>query len=451
MAEIIVSGEPANAFEKTVARTLGHLPETCKVLTNLVLPSTQSRFTNIEIDAVVLTPHAVYVIEVKYWQGEVEGHINRKQWLVHREGLSPHQVENPLQRTEIKAKTVNTILSRWNPGLMGRMATKAMVVLPPHTPTRVDNPTDIILLGLEDLLPRIHGDADRMAHEARPEQLPQMVALLVGDAQADLPALPFSNLRVDKVVSRHARRQAFAVTNTLTGRKLFVRRMPGDVNLAPQAADLARARAIREARATLDLRHPGVIPVLDVLEEQGDIYILAPWTEGTPLLESVTPGDVPSACRVVHDAARILGEVHRLQHGLVHRGLTPDCLLVTPEGVRITGFGLARVPGDPTIVFADLVEDEALPYMAPELLQPGVGEPDPRSDVHGLGAILYHLLCGRPPVPFVSREAPVPITSLVQLPEGLGDIVGLAMHPVPARRPADMDHFAEQLNPYIGP
>jgi len=450
LAEIIVSGEPANAFEKTVARTLGHLPDPCKVLTNLVLPSTQSRFTNIEIDAVVLTPHAVYVIEVKYWQGEVEGHINRKHWLVHREGLSPHQVENPLQRTEIKAKTVNTILSRWHPGLMGRLPTRAMVVLPPHTPTRVDNPTEIVLLGIEDLLPRIQADADRLAHEARPEQLPQMVALLAGEAQAGLPALPFSNLKVDQVLSQHARRQAFAVTNTLTGRKLFVRRVPGDVNLAPQAADLARARAIREARATIDLRHPGVIPVLDVLEEQGDIYILAPWIEGRPVLDCVPPGDATAACRHVRDAARVLAEVHRMQHGLVHRSLTPDCLLVTEQGIRITGFGLARVAGDPTIVFADLIEDEALPYLAPELLQPGVGEPDPRTDIHGLGAILYHLLSGRAPVPFVSREPPVPIASLVAIPEGLAALVAEATHPIPGRRHATMDALAEALEPYAG-
>ncbi|MEB3300141.1 MAG: NERD domain-containing protein [Candidatus Sericytochromatia bacterium] len=450
MAEIIVSGEPANAFEKTVARTLGHLPEPARVLTNLVLPSTQSRFANIEVDAVVLTTHAVYVIEVKYWQGEVEGHINRKHWLVHREGLPPHQVENPLQRTEIKAKTVNTLLSRWNSGLMGRLPTLAVVVLPPHTPTRVENPTEIDLVGLEALLPHIEANANRLPHEARADQLEQMVTCLAGEVRSQIPALPFAHLKVDRVLSSGDRHQSYEATNTLTGRKVFVRRIPGDVNLAPHAAELARSRAVREARATMDLNHPGVIRVLDVLEEQGDIYVLAEWILGRSVLDAMTRDDIPGICKVVRTAACILGEIHQSFPGMVHRGLTPGCLLVTEGGVRVTGFGVARVPGDPTIVFGELIQDETLPYMAPELLQPGAPQADPRADVYGLGAILYHLLAGRPPVPFLSREPTEPLGGLVRLPVGLEELITRTMHPLPGKRPPTMEAFAESLVPYCG-
>ncbi|MBI6546090.1 MAG: NERD domain-containing protein, partial [Cyanobacteria bacterium NC_groundwater_1444_Ag_S-0.65um_54_12] len=196
MAQIIVAGNPVNEFEKTVARTLGHLGDDCLLLTNVVLPGFYHKQSNIEIDLILLTRHCIYAIETKYWQGEVRGHINQKYWVVYRAESPPHQIENPLQRCEMKAKTLNTILSRWNSGLMGKLTTKALVVLPPHTPVAIENPTDIEVVSLEQLLPQLELDRSKMPEEATDKQLGEIVDLLVGSSLPSEEILPFENYRI---------------------------------------------------------------------------------------------------------------------------------------------------------------------------------------------------------------------------------------------------------------
>lgn len=445
MAQIIVAGNPVNEFEKTVARTLGHLPDDALLLTNVVLPGFYHKQSNIEIDLILLTRHAVYAIETKYWQGEIKGHVNQKNWVVYREGNPPHQIENPLQRSEMKAKTLNTILSRWNSGLMGKLRTQALVVVPPYTPMDVENPTDIELVALERLLPVIQEHAAKMPAEATDKQLKEMAQHLVGKSLAVEEYLPFENYKVLSILKSSARSISYKAENNLTGKLVFIKKLSSDVNQPPDKLAMWKNRAIREARATARLQHPNIVSVLDVLEDQGNIYVISEWVEGWNLADKLDELPWQEAVRYVAQAAEGIDTAHRSAPPIVHRNLTPASLRVTGQGVKITNFSAARIEGDPSIVFTEVIHGRDPAYAAPELFTNSSGA-DPRSDVYGLGATLYHLITKRKPESFLSQSANPEASSLVPgLPKELSATIAKAMQPLPANRFASAQEFAEAL------
>ena len=446
MAEIIVAGNPVNEFEKTVARTLGHLSDRYLLLTNVILPAFYHKQSNLELDLILLGEHAVYAIETKYWQGAVRGHVNQKTWVVMRDNLPPHQIENPLQRCEMKAKTLNTLLSRWNSGLMGKLRTRALIVVPPHTPMEVDNPTDIELVTLERLLPLIEADSGRMAREATALQVRQMAEVLVGKHVGQEEMLPFENYRVERVLKASPRSVSYEAMNVLTERRVFIKKAIADVNLPPEKLSMWRHRTLREVRATVRLSHPNLVSVLDVLEDEGNLYVLNEWVDGTSLASLSFPLPVAEACRIVRDAARGIAAAHSANPPVVHRNLHPGCLLVTAAGARVTNFSVARIEGDPTIVFQESLGGQDPAYVAPELFADS-SKADPRSDVYSLGAILYQALSGEKPPSFLSGQDVPPLPETV--PPALGALVQRALHPVLDQRLASTDDLARSLEPFL--
>ncbi|MBU6429066.1 MAG: serine/threonine protein kinase [Cyanobacteria bacterium REEB65] len=444
MAQIIVAGNPVNEFEKTVARTLGHLGEDCLLLTNVVLPGFYHKHSNIEIDLILLTRQAVYAIETKYWQGEVKGHINQKHWLVFREGNPPHQIENPLQRSEMKAKTLNTILSRWNSGLMGKLVTKAMVVLPPYTPMDIDNPTDIEVIPLERLLSQLEADRQRLPEEATDKQLQEMAQHLVGSSLPTEETLPFENYRISAILKASDRSVSYRAVNTFTERDVFIKKYIVDVNLPPDKQALWRNRAIREAKATSKVQHANIVTVHDVLEDQGNIYVICEWVDGWCLADRVD--DLPWFEAVVYLAQACDGidRAHAAKTPVVHRNINPSCILVADGVVKLTNFAFARIEGDPSIVFTELVGGRDMAYAAPELFSDG--QADPRTDVYGLGATLYHLVTKTKPQSFMSRSSNPPAHDVrSDVPKALSEAIAKAMQPLPTNRFESASDFARAL------
>lgn len=445
MAQIIVAGNPVNEFEKTVARTLGHLDDDCLLLTNVVLPGFYHKQSNIEIDLILLTRHCIYAIETKYWQGEVRGHINQKHWIVYREGNPPHQIENPLQRCEMKAKTLNTILSRWNSGLMGKLLTKAMVVVPPHTPLDIENPTDIEVVPLERLLPVFAADVSRMAQEATDKQLRDMAQHLVGSSLPTDETLPFENYRILAILKSSSRSVSYHAVNTFTDRHVFIKKYVTDVNLPPDKQMLWRNRAAREAKATTKIQHQNIVSVLDVLEDQGNIYIISEWVEGWCVADRVADLSWFEGVVYAAQACDGLDRAHKAIPPIIHRNVNSGSLLVSDGAVKLTNFGFARIEGDPSIVYTELVGGRDVAFVAPELLG-DVGKADARTDVFGLGATLYHLVTGQRPNSFISRLPTAPAHEVNNdVPKALGEIIAKAMHPLPANRYPTAGDFAAAL------
>ncbi len=160
--------------------------------------------------------------------------------------------------------------------------------------------------------------------------------------------------------------------------------------------DRERFRAEAEAAARLD--HPGVVPVYDVGEVDSRQYFSMKYIQGRMLSELLSERPLPP-----HEAARILAAVCRAIHsahqvGLLHRDLKPSNILIDEEGQpHLTDFGLAKRIEDT----ASLTKSGAVlgtpSYMAPEQAAGARGEVSVASDVYSLGAVLYHMITGRPP------------------------------------------------------
>lgn len=192
------------------------------------------------------------------------------------------------------------------------------------------------------------------------------------------------------------------------------------------------AAVTRAARASARLDHPAVVPVYDVVEQDGAPWIVTRLVAGPALsAELARLGRLPwrRAARIGAQVAGALADAHAA--GIAHGDLKPgDVLLNEPGGDRavVTDFGLARVLG----------VTETVHYLAPELLEDE--EPGPPADLWALGATLYHATEGRPPFTGSAEAAVMAgiLTRPLSPPEHAGPLRGLVeslLSKDPAARP----------------
>ena len=181
-----------------------------------------------------------------------------------------------------------------------------------------------------------------------------------------------------------------------------------------------KKRLIREAQAAAKLDHPNICSIYDVNEAGPFTFIVMQYIEGEPLDEKMErePLALSAALTMVEQAAEGLAEAHA--HGIVHRDIKPQNMIVTPKGqLKILDFGLAK-----QIHSSGSVDNEAqtatllskpglvvgtMPYMSPEQVK---GEPlDPSSDIFSLGVTLYEMLAGKHP--FKDKSAPVTMSRIL--------------------------------------
>jgi TolB-like protein len=163
----------------------------------------------------------------------------------------------------------------------------------------------------------------------------------------------------------------------------------------------ARHRFLQEAIAVSRLDHPGIATLHDAEEVEGQLYIAFKLVDGETAGQATAQGPMPlrRAVSVARDAAEALAHAHA--RGVVHRDLSAGNVMVDREGRGVlVDFGLARAGDQSATATAGLVVG-TLAYMAPEVLR-GEGA-DARSDLYGLGAVLYRMLTGR--APFEGRQA----------------------------------------------
>ena len=166
--------------------------------------------------------------------------------------------------------------------------------------------------------------------------------------------------------------------------------------LMADASELERFKNEAEAVARLD--HPGIVPVYEVGEHEGQRYFSMKLVDGSNLAEQIASyRDDPCATAVL--MIGIAGAVeHAHSRGILHRDLKPANLLLDKQRrPLITDFGLARRLGDDS----GLTQSGAIlgtpSYMAPEQAAGNFAVVGPTADVYSLGAILYELLTGMPP------------------------------------------------------
>jgi serine/threonine-protein kinase len=165
------------------------------------------------------------------------------------------------------------------------------------------------------------------------------------------------------------------------------------------AEPLERRRFRTEAEAVARLRHANIVQVHDIGEADGCPYFSMEHLEGGSLSKraKAEPLSPRRAAEVVEALARAMQHTH--EAGVVHRDLKPSNVLLDADGTpKVADFGLAKLlDADATRTAGDAVLGTAC-YMSPEQAAGRGDDVGPLSDVYGLGAILYDLLTGRPPI-----------------------------------------------------
>ncbi len=171
--------------------------------------------------------------------------------------------------------------------------------------------------------------------------------------------------------------------------------------LDPELAEeeLSKQRFCREARSAASVTHENVVAVHQVekVPEKGIAFLVMQLISGETLeqrLQRETKLPLSEIVRISMEAARGLAAAH--SQGLIHRDIKPGNILLEPpsQRVKLTDFGLARIVDDVKLTRTGFVSGTPL-YMAPE--QALGAEPDPRSDLFSLGAIMYEMAAGQPP------------------------------------------------------
>lgn len=156
-------------------------------------------------------------------------------------------------------------------------------------------------------------------------------------------------------------------------------------------------RFYREARAAGSLRHAHIVGIHEVGELHGQHYFAMDFIAGKSLAAITKSGplDPEWAAHCLASVARAVQFLH--ENGIVHRDLKPSNILIDSCGAAyVTDFGLAKVFGEEDRTQTGVILGTA-GYMAPEQAAGRTSAITPRSDIYGLGAILYEMLTGRPP------------------------------------------------------
>lgn len=215
-----------------------------------------------------------------------------------------------------------------------------------------------------------------------------------------------------------------------------------------------------EAALVGHLQHPNVVQIYDAVVEPGVSYLVMEYVRGVTLrrfcrADRLLPLDV--IVEIGFKCAMALGYVYR--QGLIHRDVKPANILAVIEDntiidVKVTDFGsVLNLTSDATQIF----RVGSLAYMSPEQLDGN--ELDARSDMYSLGAVLYHLITGRPPfdapnqagmIQQIYQVAPAPAGSLrAGVGEALEELLRRALAKRPDERYADWDAFAQALQQLV--
>jgi serine/threonine-protein kinase len=260
---------------------------------------------------------------------------------------------------------------------------------------------------------------------------------VIGGAAAPPPEIP--DLKIGDLLGRGGMCSVYRALDAATNTEVAVKVLDRDHLHHPQRV----ARFRREVGSLMRLRHPHIVSALRTGDASGVPYLVMEYCVGGTLASYLGGRPLPpaEAAAVMRALAEAVAYAH--SHGVVHRDLKPSNVLlgtdqfasaeqetgtdwafgVGPASLRpkVADFGLAKLEAGVGSAITATRETLGTPcYMAPELTT-GARDADVRTDVYGLGGILYELLTGRPPfvattplevVRMVREENPVPPRSI---------------------------------------
>ncbi|MFA6955054.1 MAG: protein kinase [Thermoanaerobaculia bacterium] len=196
--------------------------------------------------------------------------------------------------------------------------------------------------------------------------------------------------------------EVWRARDTRLAREVAIKILPAE--LASNERFLARFD--REARAVSSLNHPNICTLHDVGVEGATRYIVMELIEGESLAQRLKKGPLPPSqvLKLGGQIASALDKAHR--QGIIHRDLKPANIMLTRTGAKLVDFGLAYLASGSPLLSSDsreITKEQSLTaegtivgtfqYMAPEQLEGG--EPDARTDIFALGAVLFEMATGQ--------------------------------------------------------
>jgi serine/threonine protein kinase/TolB-like protein/Tfp pilus assembly protein PilF len=285
---------------------------------------------------------------------------------------------------------------------------------------------------------------------------------IVTDLRVTLESSLGSTYRIDRELGGGGMSRVFLAEELALGRQVVIKVLPEELTGA-----VSSERFRREMQLAAKLQHPHIVPVLSSGEVEGIPYYTMPFIEGESLRHRIRrDGELPVdlATRIAKQVASAMSYAHR--HGIVHRDIKPDNVILSEEFAVVTDFGVAKalsasaVPEDESNTSFGSLTSKGMAigtpaYMAPEQ---ALGEPtvDHRADIYALGVMTYETLCGLPP--FIGKsaqaliaahaiETPVSIESRRPgIPPALAALIMRCLQKRPADRPQTAAEFLQALD-----
>jgi serine/threonine-protein kinase len=255
--------------------------------------------------------------------------------------------------------------------------------------------------------------------------------------------------------------RVFLAQEVRLGRQVVVKVLPPEL-----AAGVSAERFEREIRLAAALQHPHIVPLLTA-GSQGDLlYYVMPHIAGESLRARIAHErelPVGDTVRILRDVCDALAYAHG--HGIVHRDVKPDNVLLSGKHALVTDFGVAKAvssssgTGGATLTSLGMALGTPA-YMAPEQ---AAGDPnvDHRADLYAVGALGYELLAGRPPFSGLSPQGmlaaqvtatPDPVTQhRASVPPALAALIMQCLAKHPADRPQNADEVLGRLEAMATP
>jgi TolB-like protein/tRNA A-37 threonylcarbamoyl transferase component Bud32 len=200
--------------------------------------------------------------------------------------------------------------------------------------------------------------------------------------------------RLDRQVGQGGMATVYLAEDLKHGRRVALKVLRPEL-----AAALGHERFVREIEIAAQLQHPHILPLFDSGEAEGFLYYVMPFVDGESLRDRLTREGgipIPEAVRILREVVDALAHAH--QHGVVHRDIKPDNVMLSGRHAVVTDFGVAKAvsaAGSDKLTTVGMALGTPT-YMSPEQAM-GETNLDQRADIYSVGALAYELFTGHPP------------------------------------------------------
>jgi serine/threonine protein kinase len=400
MAIIHRIGTPENDCEaRAIKRLAKGLPDDYFVFHNFEL--TTGRGLPYEYDIAVLTPHALYHVEVKGYHGEIRG--NPQQWIFENGAVYPSPIPLANKKTKILAGKLKQHSHRLDTVFVDTI----ILLTEDRARARLNDDQAGRVVHLRDAVDRLSDPKCLPVSTGNVSALSDMVCEALFTTR---PAKKVQRIGLYDIVEKLDQDDRFTV---FLARHRFIQTQPLTVlkvyHLDVYATAEEKEYRIREIFHSHDAMrilgmHPNLVRCGDMFTWNDDSFVEpVGYLEGGQLLEWLLDKQSEQAVtwddktRIIKGVA--MGLAHAHKHGVIHRDVRPRNIVIAPGGiVKLGNFDLAFIPDAPNLIIAKSVRE----HVDRRYVDPAVWENPsdvvPASDVYSLGLVFYQLITGQAPL-----------------------------------------------------